>query len=111
MELPPPLLHVHKTCFQFSFLLFLLECHAVFVLCECLFCHCFHIMCIQINPIMYVVYCDYSALYGHRDWLIKYLVRISCTWRSQYWYTSIVHNTGIKICSSIVYQYCTSIVI
>jgi hypothetical protein len=28
--------------------------------------------------------------------------RISCTWRSQYWYTSIVHNTGIKICSSIV---------
>jgi hypothetical protein len=31
---------------------------------------------------------------------------ISCTWRSQYWYTSIVHNTGIKICSSIVYQYC-----
>ena len=36
---------------------------------------------------------------------------ISCTWRSQYWYTSIVHNTGIKICSSIVYQYCTSIVI
>ena len=32
--------------------------------------------------------------------------RISCNWRSQYWYTSIVHNTGIKICSSIVYQYC-----
>jgi hypothetical protein len=24
------------------------------------------------------------------------------TGRSQYWYTSIVHNTGIKICSSIV---------
>jgi hypothetical protein len=21
--------------------------------------------------------------------------RISCTWRSQYWYTSIVYNTGI----------------
>ena len=41
--------------------------------------------------------------------MIKF--RISCTWRSQYWYTSIVHNTGIKICSSIVYQYCTSIVI
>ena len=30
-----------------------------------------------------------------------YTERISCTWRSQYWYTSIVHNTGIKICSSI----------
>ena len=40
-----------------------------------------------------------------------YTIWISCTWRSQYWYTSIVHNTGIKICSSIVYQYCTSIVI
>ena len=39
------------------------------------------------------------------------IFRISCTWRSQYWYTSIVHNTGIKICSSIVYQYCTSIVV
>ena len=30
--------------------------------------------------------------------------RISCTWRSQYWYTSIVHNTGIKKYSSIVYS-------
>jgi hypothetical protein len=27
-------------------------------------------MCIQINPIMYVVY----IVYGHRDWLIKYFV-------------------------------------
>ena len=27
---------------------------------------------------------------------------ISCTWRSQYWYTSIVDNTGIKNYSSIV---------
>ena len=26
----------------------------------------------------------------------KHKMRISCTWRSQYWYTSIVHNTGIK---------------
>jgi hypothetical protein len=30
---------------------------------------------------------------------------------NKYWYTSIVHNTGINICSSIVYQYYTSIVI
>ena len=27
---------------------------------------------------------------------------ISCTWRSQYWYTSIVDNTGIQNYSSIV---------
>ena len=28
--------------------------------------------------------------------------RISCTWRSQYWYTSIVHNTGTQN----LFQYC-----
>ena len=37
--------------------------------------NCFHIMYIQINQIMYVEYnCDYSALFGHCDWLIKYLI-------------------------------------
>ena len=48
---------LHKTCFQFSCLLFFLECYAVFVLCECLFCQLFSYykcMCIQINPIMYI---------------------------------------------------------
>ena len=31
-----------------------------------------------------------------------YMAWIPCTWRSQYWYTSIVDNTGIKNYSSIV---------
>jgi hypothetical protein len=49
-----------------------------------------------------------------KEWLVKYffvhkmdLLYLAIT----NFYTSIVHNTGIKICSSIVYHYCTSIVI
>ena len=32
-------------------------------------------------------------------------IPVLCTWRSQYWYTSIVHNTGIPVlCTILVYK-------
>ena len=37
-------------------------------------------------------------------------IGINWLWRPQYWNTSNVHNTGIQIYTSIVFQYCTSIV-
>ena len=35
------------------------------------------------------IYCDYSALYGHRDWLIKYLVWIII---KKLWQTNVMDN-------------------
>ena len=46
-----------------------------------------------------------DAVMNREIWLRLQLVAIcgiSCTWRSQSWYTSIVDNTGIKNYSSIV---------
>jgi len=72
---PPPSLCYIKHVSSFLVYCFFLECHAVFVLCECLFCQLFSYYAYS-NQSNYVccIYCDYSALHGHRDWLTKYLV-------------------------------------
>ena len=64
----------------------------------------FHIMCIQINPIMYVVYIVIIKLfmplhdYGHREWLIKYIA--SCILWIRINHSMTIDTLNLHLCKN-----------